>query len=299
MTLTRDNYYTPEANREYMSCSQYQDFLTCEAKALAKIEGRWAEKPSEAFLVGNYFHSYFESPEAHQEFCDQNFDKVFKSKVDRKTGEVIATGKYAPYIKADEMIHVMESDPAMKYYIDLPGENEAILAGKLFGEIPWRIRLDKYFPEKSLIIDYKTCANIQELKYNTERRERETFVEAYGYMMRAAVYCEIERQTSGRDKDATFMLLSLSKQDYPDKEMIVLNHRQRYDYELDQIKKRIFHIRDIKEHRAKPKRCGYCDYCRATKRINRAIPYFQLDPEFREGREDDYAIKDEDFFTAL
>ena len=27
MQLTRDNYYTPEADREFLSCSQYEEFL--------------------------------------------------------------------------------------------------------------------------------------------------------------------------------------------------------------------------------------------------------------------------------
>ena len=64
MLLTRDNYYTPEADQEYFSCSQYQSFCECEAKAMAKIEGRWQDEPTEALLVGNYFHTYFEGPEA-------------------------------------------------------------------------------------------------------------------------------------------------------------------------------------------------------------------------------------------
>ena len=37
MILTRDNYYTPEADWEYMSCSQYQGWCECEAKQLAKL----------------------------------------------------------------------------------------------------------------------------------------------------------------------------------------------------------------------------------------------------------------------
>ena len=43
-----------------------------------------------------------------------------------------------------------------------------------------------------VIIDWKTCANIQELKWNTSLKAYETFIDTYGYMMRAAVYSEIE-----------------------------------------------------------------------------------------------------------
>lgn len=30
MQLTSENYYSLEADREYMSCSQFEDFLSCE-----------------------------------------------------------------------------------------------------------------------------------------------------------------------------------------------------------------------------------------------------------------------------
>ena len=43
MTLAADNYYSEEANRQYMSVSQYKDFVGstgikgCEAMAMAEI----------------------------------------------------------------------------------------------------------------------------------------------------------------------------------------------------------------------------------------------------------------------
>ena len=40
MILTQENYYTPEANRAYMSTSQFKDFEKCEAMALAKLRAR-------------------------------------------------------------------------------------------------------------------------------------------------------------------------------------------------------------------------------------------------------------------
>lgn len=286
--LTSENYYTPEADQNYMSCSQYQSFLECEAKALAKVEGRWIEKESEAFLVGNYFHSYFESPEAHEAFCRQHFENIFKTKKD-KFGNITITGKYAPYQKADEMIKVMESDETIKRFLDMIGENEMMMKGEIFG-VPWKIKLDKYLSDRRLIIDYKTCANIQELKYNPSENRRETFVETYGYLMRAAIYCEIEKQVTKKSADPMFMLICVSKQDFPDKELLLLNHRSRLDYELDTIKQRLPRIVRIKNYEIYPKRCGYCDYCRATKKIKGIIPYYKLDPEFRDSRDDDYAI---------
>lgn len=290
MNLTRENYYTPDADWEYMSCSQYQAWNECEARELAKLQGRWTDEEKEAFLVGNYFHTHFESPEAHEQFCNEHFDKIFKTKtVKGKGGEpdtVVITGKYAPYVQADRMIKVAESDELIQSLLVLPGENEMIMHGELFG-VPWRIRLDKYVPDGRMIIDYKTVANIGELKWSDELHEKVTFIDAYGYMMRAAVYSEIEKQNARSDNDPNFIIIAISKQDYPDKEVLMLNHRQRYDYELGQIKERLPMIQAIKEGRVKPKRCGYCDYCRATKKLYAIKPYYALMPEFREPREDD------------
>ena len=287
MELTRDNYYTPEADWEYMSCSQYQGWCECEARQLAKLEGRWVDEPKEAFLVGNYFHTHFEGPEAHEQFCQENFDKIFKTKTTKAHGTVI-TGKYAPFEQADKMIAVAEQDPLIKSLVDMPGENEKIMSGFLFG-VPWRIRVDKYVPDGRLVIDYKTVANINELKWSDALHEKVTFIDAYGYMMRAAVYSEIEKQYAGATTDPHFIIIAISKQDYPDKDVLELNHRQRYDYELEQIKERLGFIQRVKKGYTKPTRCGYCDYCRATKKLFAIKPYFKLMPEFREGREEDYA----------
>lgn len=290
MELTRDNYYTPEADREYMSCSQYQSFCECEAKAMAKLEGRWTDPDKEAFLVGNYFHTFFEGPEAHEQFIQENFDKIFKTKVIKgKKGEpdqTVVTGKYAPYEQADKMIEVAQNDPLIKSLIDLPGENEKIMTGELWG-VPWRIRLDKYVPDGRMIIDWKIVANISELKWSESMHEKVTFIDAYGYMMRAAVYTEIEKQNAHSAEDAPFIIVAISKQDPPDKEALYLNHRQRYDYELEQIRKRLGMIQMIKAGRVKPKRCGCCDYCRATKVLTAIRPYYTLMPDFREEKEDD------------
>lgn len=284
MVLTADNYYTPEADREYMSCSQYQRFCECEAKAMAVLEGRWVEEKREALLVGNYFHTAMESPEAHEAFIQEHYDDIFK-KAKKKDAP---PEKYAPYVQADNMIAVARRDPLIASLLKMPGENEKIVTGALFG-VPWRGRFDKYVANGRLIIDYKTVSNISELRWSDELRAKVTFIDSYGYMMRAAVYTELEKQVAGSTEDANFIIVAISKQDYPDKEALLLNHRQRYDYELQQIKDRIGTIQAVKGGRMKPKRCGRCDYCRATKQLQEIRPYYVLMPEFREGREDEYS----------
>lgn len=68
MLLTNENYYSQEANREYLSVSQYKDFMGtygkvgCEEYALAKLDGTWVEnmEDSDALMVGSYVDAHFE-----------------------------------------------------------------------------------------------------------------------------------------------------------------------------------------------------------------------------------------------
>lgn len=66
MQLTSENYYSQEANQEYMSVSGYKDFagtygkMPCEFYGMEKLNGRWQDEKSTALLVGSYVDSYFE-----------------------------------------------------------------------------------------------------------------------------------------------------------------------------------------------------------------------------------------------
>ncbi len=290
--LSDNNYYSPEANRAFMSCSQYEDFLSCEARAMAKIHDRWKDEDTQAFLVGKYFHTHFEGEEAFKEFCQANFDDIFKTRTrtDRKTKEVTieVVGKYAPFEQADRMIEAAENDPVIKRYIDAPGENEKIMTGQMFGRIPWRIRLDKYITDPCrTIIDWKTVANIREAKYNEKLGQRASFVENYSYVMRAAVYTEIEKQFSDSKGLAPFYLVCLSKEDPPDKEFIEMLHPDRFAGELEIIAEDMVRIQAIKDGLIRPRRCGHCAYCRSTKIIKEPLPYWKLEPGHSDPLEED------------
>lgn len=282
MELTRENYYDRDADWSFMSCSQYQGFLECEAKQLAKLQGRFVEEPSEALIVGNYVHTYMEGEEPHKQFIEEHFNDIFKTKEDKKTGEIIVTGKYAAYVTADAIIDCVNRDQTLTKFRNMPGNVEEIMTGELFG-IPWRIRMDKRIENQRIILDWKTSANLRELKYNPETKERETFIEAYGYMMRAAVYSEIEKQNTGNDTDPMFLIAAISKQDPPDKLLLSLNHRDKYLYELQQIKERLPRIMRVKEGAELPRRCGHCEYCRKTAGNVKIRPYYVLKPECWEG----------------
>lgn len=47
LKLTKDNYFSLEASRQYMSVSQFKGFVPayggCEAASVAKLSGEWVE----------------------------------------------------------------------------------------------------------------------------------------------------------------------------------------------------------------------------------------------------------------
>lgn len=278
--LTDDNYYSREADIHYMSCSQFQSFQSCEAATMARLRGDWEPSgSSDALFQGQYFHSYFEGPEAFKRFCEEGFDQIFKTKTTKSRGTEIV-GKYAPFERLDQMIATVEADPFMQSMIQLPGNVEQFMVGNI-GGILWRMKMDKYVPDRRLIIDWKTSANLWELYYNADKKEKQSFVEEYGYLMRAAVYGEIERQNTGKDTFPTFLILGVSKQDPPDKMAVMLNDDARWVFELETVKAALPRIQQIKEGHLAPKRCGHCEYCRATKKINRVLMYTDLMPAYR------------------
>lgn len=296
--LTDENYYSREAEIAYMSCSQYQSFCKCEAATLARLHGVWEPKgKSDALLQGNYFHSYMESQEVFQKFCDEHFSEIYKTKVDKKTGEIIITGKYAPFVKLDEMIQIAMEQPFVKLALSWKGENEKFMIGEI-GGVQWRMKMDRYCDGRR-IIDWKTSADIRSLSYNPQTGQRETFIEEYGYMMRAAVYGEIERQNVGADTYPDFIIFAITKQDPPDKETISLNDDSRWELELERVKERLPRFQQLKEGHIQPKRCGQCEYCRSTKMADKIIHYTDLMPQYRMDNPEYDDFYDKDLFAAL
>ena len=278
--LNDENYYTREADAHYMSCSQFQSFQNCEAAEIAKMRGIWnPSKESDALFQGRYFHSAMESEKAFASFCEENFEKIFKTKTTKARGTEVV-GKYAPFETLDCCLDVMHNDPIFSRLISIPGENELFMTGKL-GGIPWRMKMDKYIPAGRQIIDYKTSSNLWELYFNVQTRERQSFIEEYGYMMRAAVYGEIERQNVDAETFPTFLILAVTKQDPPDRDIFMLNDDARWNLELEKVKSKIPHIQRVKEGNENPRRCGTCEYCRATKILHKIKMYTDLMPEFR------------------
>lgn len=258
--LTRENYHSQEANRLYMSHSQYANFLQCEAMAMAKLTGDWKEEQSDALLVGSYVHAWSEG--TLEQFKANNPDCYTKK------GELTAKMQ-----QAERMIDCLKKDEFCMFV--LQGEKEVIMTAEFAGAT-WRVMMDVYTPEKGRFVDLKTTRSISETQWNAELGERISFVEMYHYPRQFALYSEIERLATGRQERIDPIVVAVSKEDPPDKAIISMADHDRAEMELQMIRLNMPHILAVKHGIDKPSRCEKCDYCRATKVVSKIIHYSKL-----------------------
>lgn len=241
MILNNENYYSSEANREYMSVSQYKQFRKCEAMAMAELNGEWKQPKSTALLVGSYVDSWFEGTLA--EFRLEN-PEIFKKDHTLK----------ADYIQAEEIIRNLMDDSLFMTYMS--GEKQRIFTRELFG-VPWKIKIDSLLPDK--IVDLKVMRSM-------ERIVGKSFVEHWGYDLQMAIYAAVY------GKDVETYLAVATKQTPMDKEIIHIP-KWRRDELLEEVERFLPHIVDVKTGKAEPERCGVCEYCRATKKLVEPIDF--------------------------
>lgn len=258
MILTAENYYSQEADMEYMSVSQYKAFVGClgrtgcEAKAMAVLKGEWEDPISTALLVGSYVDAHFEGT---LDLFKAKHSELFTQKGTLK----------ADYKRAEEVICRCERD---SYFMaHMGGEKQVIMTGALFGT-KWKIKMDSYFPG-TLIVDLKTMKSLGESFWTADFGNMD-FVRNWGYDIQGAVYQEIVRQNTG--KRLPFKIAAVSKEEYPDIEIIQLE-QSLMDEALLEVGKNIPQILSLKKGEYEPVRCEKrnCNFCKHTKVLTHSI----------------------------
>lgn len=265
--LTASNYHSQLANQLYMGVSQYKSWMECEANTLHWLNSGAVEEDTDAFMVGKYVHKFSEGPEALERFKAANRDYIYNNK-----------GKpYASFIKADEMINVLASDPKVMFY--LQGNKEVILIAELFG-CQWKIMIDIDNDQLNYLADLKTTKSISEWGWvwslEENRNIKVSFIEEWKYMIQAAVYSEVERIARGRETYKDFHIIAVSKEKTPDHAIIDLTDPVRRESELQQIAANMPRILQVKAGIITPARCEHCNYCRATKKVDKIVHYTEL-----------------------
>lgn len=248
--ISKENYYTPEADLNTFSVSQYKLFKQCEAKALAKVKGQYRQADNEAFLLGKYIHAWSEG--TLEQFKTDN-PGLFISRGATK-GQLKST-----YQVADKMIKTLSEDKVCNNF--LQGEKEVIIQGELFG-VKWRGMVDILNINKGFFGDLKTTQGIYK-KYSGLN-----FIEQYGYIDQMAVYRELIKQQFG--VDLVPYIIAVTKEDIPDKAVIRID-KGYTDNKLQEMEFYIERFQAIKEGKVKPVGCGVCDYCKSIKKVSKIL----------------------------
>ena len=253
MNLTKDNYFSPEANAAFMSASQFKSFCKCEAETLARLRLDYPEPaPSKDMLIGSYVDAYFSGE--LDSFRDSH-PEIFSSRGASK-GQL-----KAEFSRADDLILRIIRDPMMMRY--LSGEPQRIMTGEIEG-VPFKIKMDSYHPGKC-IADLKVVKDFHPI-YDPVQKKRVHFIEYWGYDIQGAIYQAVEGHR------LPFYIVAITKEPEPDI-CIYQIPQERLDICLEHVKAMVLRFQALKYGKLEPVGCGDCGYCRSIKVLHRVINY--------------------------
>ena len=272
MELTRENYFSQEAQMAYMGSSQFKDFLSCEAAALAKIQGRYKPPASRSMLVGSYVDAWYsgELPD----FTERHPDMFKKDRTLK-----------ADFLAANAIIDRMQADRL--YSLLMSGEKQVIRIGEIAG-VPFKIKIDSLldaaacrqiveeFPDAALalgfgdgaIVDQKVMRDLGDV-WSDEERRMVPFAQAWGYGIQGAIYQAVEGHMM------PFILAVGTREEPADLAALYIPD--------DALRAKLYEVEDlaprfqaIKEGREEPRRCERCPWCRATRTLRTIVDFREL-----------------------
>lgn len=272
MELTRENYFSQEAQMAYMGSSQFKDFLSCEAAALAKIQGRYKPPASRSMLVGSYVDAWYsgELPD----FTERHPDMFKKDRTLK-----------ADFLAANAIIDRMQADRL--YSLLMSGEKQVIRIGEIAG-VPFKIKIDSLldaaacrqiveeFPDAALalgfgdgaIVDQKVMRDLGDV-WSDEERRMVPFAQAWGYDIQGAIYQAVEGHM------LPFLLAVGTREEPADLAALYIPD--------DALRAKLYEVEDlaprfqaIKEGREEPRRCERCPWCRATRTLRTIVDFREL-----------------------
>jgi hypothetical protein len=204
MQLTKENYYTKEADMAYMSVSQLKSFMSCEAKTLAKLKGEFVEEDKSSFLEGHYLHAWNEG--VLDEFQKNNLE-IYKYSNPTK-------GKKEAFISIDNTIEALKKDEIVMEMLE--GQKEVIMTANLF-DVDWKFQMDIYNPEKNRFADLKFMNDVNKKFWDNSIKGYINFVKQYKYHYQMVLYAILEQLATGREDTLEPYIIAISKEQPPRK----------------------------------------------------------------------------------
>lgn len=255
MKLTSSNYHSLKANQTYMSVSQFKQFRSCEARALAEIRGEYVRPVSTAMLVGSYIDAYF----------TEDLDRFIEDHPEIISTRGATKGQLkSDFKQAEEIIEHLLDD---RFFQDfMGGIPQKIFTGEI-GGVPFKAKLDLL--HESRIVDLKIVRDFDDI-WSAEDGRRVSWIRAWGYDIQGAVYQAITAQATG--ERLPFYLAAATKETVMDKAVIeiadsVLKTR------LAEVEALAPGYQAIKMGLVEPTRCERCDYCKSTKILTETTLY--------------------------
>lgn len=285
MNLTNENYYGPEANREYMSKSQFGNWQECEAATLAELLGEYTPEKSTALLVGGYIDAALDSPEELAKFRAAH-PEMFK-----KDG-----GLKADFVQAEQIVERCLRDrlfclltgnaPETKDHV----QRQFVLVGQIAG-VPFRGKADYLldevackiimaeFPEtadalggpftEGAIVDLKSTKDFGQV-WDEKAWAKVSWIDAWDYPMQGGIYQELYRQMTG--KILPFVIVAATKEKTTNIGAFYIPQGE-LDAALRVIEDNAPIYQNIKRGISRAMRCENCAYCRSTKKLTGIVNY--------------------------
>lgn len=270
LKLTDANYYSQEANWQYMSTSQFKAFRKCEAAAMAELRGEWGRKDTTALLVGSYVDAYFSGE--LQQF------KVEHPELFKRDGTL-----KADFQNAQAIAERLERDDLARLL--LSGRHQVIKTGKI-GGVWFKAKYDsllsaaqvedicRKFPQVrslvpfggAVIVDLKCMRSFDDV-WDDFSNSRISFINYWGYDIQGAIYQKLDKRA------APFVIVGVTKEAEPDIEAMYIPDDD-MAFRLAEVEEYSPRYDAIKKGKIAPVGCGECAYCRSVKKLS-AIKHYE------------------------
>ena len=243
LKLTEANYYSQEADMQYMSASQFKSFRKCEAAAMAELRGEWGRKDTLALRVGSYVDAYF-SGELEQYKAEH--PEMFKKDGTLKA-DFVHAHKVAERLERDELARML-----------LSGRHQVIKIVKI-GGVWFKTKADSLLTAAQVEAICKRFPQVRELV-------------PFGGDIQGSIYQAADKRTS------PFVIIGATKQDEPDIEAMYIPDDD-LSYSLSEVEALSPRYDAIKKGEIEPVGCGKCAYCRSQKKLSGIKHYKRINEQ--------------------
>jgi hypothetical protein len=270
MDLLSSNYYSPEADAEYMSVSQFRRWQECAAAAHAwyvRRDPKAEFKATEAMALSAYGDALLLDPPAVPGILSQYAEHLALKNGNPSTTAVRILG----------MVEFVKKQFPDFAAVLARSSLQRIITFKI-GGVPWKGRLDILDTEQRMVWDVKMVADLFGTEYVPRLGQRGNFIAASGYGTQLAVYQEGVAQAvlGGEGYGAGIIGIQKPTPTAPvpmlrafrwTDQVQLFSELQAVAAMMPRISalKSQPDIRSIEHDGDEPRlRCGVCSYCRAT-----------------------------------